>query len=82
MSAERRREDGAGGYLRYKPPRAMRLGRARDGSGGDEQTCDAPGSGADGDCATGFAASVMCFMSGNTADKCDSAGNDATEVWE
>jgi len=65
----------------YDPPQALRLTDTRGGSGGSgEATCREPGSGAGGDCVTGFAAAIMCYQTGSSAEKCDSAGSGANEL--
>jgi len=64
----------------YAPPRALRLSQARAGRGGEPPTCRGPGSGAEGDCVSGFAAGIMCYQAGSSADKCDGPGSGANEA--
>jgi hypothetical protein len=64
----------------YETPRALRLGRTRGAIGAEEPPCEVPGSSALGDCISGFAAGIMCYQTGNGAEKCDGPGNDATEL--
>jgi hypothetical protein len=64
----------------YEAPRAVRLSDSRGGAGSGTETCRGPGSGAGGDCVSGFAAGIMCYQTGSSAEKCDSAGSGASEL--
>jgi len=77
MVNERNRDAAAGLEPAYEPPRALRVGGLHAGTGGTPAGCRGAGSGAEGDCATGNSATVMCFDNGSSADKCDGEGSGA-----
>ena len=60
----------------YDPPRALRLSDMGPGSG-VAQSCDIPGSNADGDCQSGSLAGQICGASGSAADICVFNGSSA-----
>jgi hypothetical protein len=76
MTTETNLEVAGSALAAYEQPRAVRLGHSPDGTGGG-LACADPGSGALGDCSTGFGASVDCNSNGLTADEyCEPAGSD------
>ena len=55
----------------YEPPRALRVGELRAGTGGNDPQCRGPGSGAVGPCFNNGASASLCSTTGSGASSCD-----------
>lgn len=77
MVNEDKRDPIAGLQPAYEPPRALRMRGMHTGTGGFVPVCEAPGSGAEGDCGTGNSATGWCDENGSSAESCNNQGSGA-----